>query len=165
MVNASSIRKWSGYAELRKMQSLRNLGLEKRSWNERTLAWRNIRLREHIPPALFRDQEAAPKSPAYPHLNFWEDTLSCRLPPQLVVPKDSEGLEHTSPRDGLSPLHWRLHLEGGQTPVHNHLENSSCVNPFNEPLALRLNNCGRHSIYVLVAMAFPKDKLQREALL
>ena len=64
------VRKWSGYAELRKMQSLRNLGLEKHRWNERTLACRNIRLREHIPPALFGDQEAAPKSPAYPHLNF-----------------------------------------------------------------------------------------------
>ena len=44
--------------------------------NERTLAWRNIRLREHIPPALCGDQEAAPKCLAYPHLNFWEDTLS-----------------------------------------------------------------------------------------
>ena len=29
----------------------------------------------------------------YPHLNFWEDTLSCRLLPQLILPKDSEGLD------------------------------------------------------------------------
>ena len=28
-----------------------------------------------------------------PHLNFWEDTLSCRLLPQLILPKNSEGLD------------------------------------------------------------------------
>ena len=62
-----------------------------------------------------------PQSLVYPHLNLWlwEDTLSCWLLPQLILPQDSEELKHTSPRDGLSPLHWRLHLEGDQTPVDN----------------------------------------------
>ena len=68
---------------------------------------------------LFKKQPQ-PEIPAYPHLSFREDTLSCRLPPQLILPKDSEGLEHTSSRDGLMPLHWCLHLKGGQTPVDNH---------------------------------------------
>ena len=55
----------------------------------------------------------------YPYLNFWEDTLSCWLPPQLILPKGSERLQHTSPIYGLSPLCWHLYLEGGQTPVDN----------------------------------------------
>ena len=60
---------------------------------------------------------AAPKSPAYPHLNFREETLPCRLSPQLILPRDSEGMEHAPCRDGLSPLPWHLHVEGVQAPV------------------------------------------------
>ena len=48
-------------------------------------------------------EAATPENPANPHLHFREDTLPCRLPPHLVLPQDSEGLEHPPSRDGLSP--------------------------------------------------------------
>ena len=60
---------------------------------------------------------AAPKSPAYPHLNFREETLPCRLSPQLILPRDSEGMEHAPCRDGLSPLPWRLRVESVRASV------------------------------------------------
>ena len=39
------------------------------------------------------------KSPAYPHLNFREDTPPCRPSPQLILPHDGEG----TPWNALAP--------------------------------------------------------------